>query len=207
MKRKRSSGEIKKIAGHKGEMIDLFESIKNYSPYNEQEEKDKEVILYCTEIFADVLTRNNPVAHFTSSAFVVNRAKDKVLMVHHNIYNSWSWVGGHADGEEDLLAVALQELKEETGVKNVHPVSSDIFSLDVLTVLGHTKRGNYVSPHLHLSVAYLIEADENDRLIVKADENSGVKWLPFEEINLYSSEPHMHRVYEKLIAKVNSLCR
>jgi len=187
--------------------MDLFESIKNYSPYNEQEKKDKEVILYCTEIFEDVLTRNNPVAHFTSSAFAVNKAKDKVLMIHHNIYNSWSWVGGHADGEEDLLAVALQELKEETGVKNIHPVSSAIFSLDVLTVLGHTKRGNYVSPHLHLSVAYLIEADENDRLIVKADENSGVKWLPLEEINLYSSEPHMHRVYEKLIDKVNSRCR
>ncbi|MDR3541328.1 MAG: NUDIX hydrolase [Desulfosporosinus sp.] len=184
----------------------MFKSIKSYAPYNEQEKKDQEVIVYCTEVFEDVLTRNNKVAHLTSSAFAINRAKDKVLMIHHNIYNSWSWIGGHADGNADLLAVALQELKEETGVKNIHPVSSDIFSLDVLTVLGHTKRGNYVSPHLHLSVAYLIEVDENDILRVKEDENSGVKWIPLDEIKVYSTELHMHKVYEKLKAKVNSIC-
>jgi len=182
----------------------LYDSIKNYSPCNEQEKKDKEVIIYCTEVFEDVLTRNNEVAHITSSAFAVNKAKDKLLMIYHNIYNSWSWTGGHADGNEDLLAVATKELREETGVKTIRPVSTDIFSLDVLTVLGHTKEGNYVSPHLHLSVAYLIEVDENDLLMVKEDENSGVKWIPFDEINLYSTEPHMQKVYKKLISKVNS---
>ncbi|TGE34941.1 NUDIX domain-containing protein [Desulfosporosinus fructosivorans] len=183
----------------------MFDSITSYAPYNEQEKKDKELIIYCTEIFEDILTRNNKVAHITSSAFAVNRSKEKVLMIHHNIYNSWSWIGGHADGEEDLLEVAMKELKEETGVKNFHPVSSDIFSLDVLTVLGHTKRGNYVSPHLHLSITYLIEVDENDLLIVKEDENSGVKWISIDELNIYSSEPHMHKVYEKLISKIKEM--
>jgi len=183
----------------------LLELITSYAPYNEQEKKDKEVIIYCTKVFEDVLTRKNEVAHITSSAFVVNKAKDKVLMIHHNIYNSWSWIGGHADGAEDLLAVAMKELKEETGVKNIHPVSSNIFSLDVLTVLGHTKGGNYVSPHLHLSITYLIEADENDLLLVKEDENSGVKWIPLDEINVYSTEPHMHKVYGKLISKIKKM--
>lgn len=183
----------------------MFESIRNYVPYNEQEKKDKEVILYCTEVFQDVLTRNNDVAHITSSAFAVNKAHDKVLMVYHNIYNSWSWIGGHADGEEDLLAVAMKELREETGVNNISPISSDIFSLEVLTVFGHTKRGNYVSPHLHLSVAFLIEVDDNDSLIVKKDENSGVKWIPIDEINIHSTEHHMHKVYEKLVSKIKNL--
>lgn len=179
--------------------------IKNYVPCNEQEKKDQEIILYCLNVFDDVLTRNNKVAHFTSSAFVVNKAKDKVLMIHHNIYNSWSWIGGHADGEGDLLAVALRELTEETGVRNAHPLSLDIVSLDVLTVLGHTKRGNYVSPHLHLSVAFLIEADDQDLLSVKEDENSGVQWIPLDQIIIYSTEPHMHKVYEKLTLKLQTL--
>ncbi|MDP4126468.1 MAG: NUDIX hydrolase [Bacillota bacterium] len=183
----------------------MFESIKVYLPYNEQEKEDKDVFLYCTNVFNDVLTRNNKIAHITSSAFTVNRAKDKVLMIYHNIYNSWSWIGGHADGEEDLLAVAMKELKEETGVMNVHPVSTDIFSLDILTVVGHTKRGKFVSPHLHLSVAYLIEADENDLLIVKEDENSGVRWIPIDEIITFSTEPHMQMVYKKLISKIREL--
>ncbi|MDR3599578.1 MAG: NUDIX hydrolase [Desulfosporosinus sp.] len=180
----------------------MYESIKNYVPYNEQEEKDKEVIIACHKAFSDIITRNNLIAHITSSAFAVNRARDKVLMIHHNIYNSWSWIGGHADGEKDLLAVAMKELKEETGVKNIHPVCSDIFALDVLAVLGHIKRGVYVSPHLHLSVAYLIEVDENDILVVKEDENSGVKWIPMDQICVYSTEPHMCKVYEKLRAKI-----
>lgn len=187
------------------EKMHFIELIKAYTPYNEQEEKDKAVILYCIERFEDVLTRKNEIAHITSSAFVVNRTKDKVLVVHHNIYNSWSWTGGHADGEEDLLAVAMKELNEETGVKNSHPVTLDIFSLDILPVLGHTRRGNYVSPHIHLSIAFLIEADETDVLIVKEDENSGVKWIPLDELNDYSNEPHMHKLYDKLIFKIKEL--
>ncbi|MCK4261007.1 MAG: NUDIX hydrolase [Halanaerobiales bacterium] len=183
-------------------MIDL---IKSYKPYDEQEEKDKEMILKCIDTFEDILIRDNEIAHITSSAFVVNKTKDKVLMVHHNIYNTWSWTGGHADGDGNLLAVAIKELKEETGVKNSHPVSLDIFSLDILPVLGHIKRGKYVSAHLHLSVAFLVEADENDLLIVEEDENSGVKWIPINEVNEHTNEPHMKKVYKKLISKIKDL--
>ncbi|MDW8803172.1 NUDIX hydrolase [Clostridium sp. A1-XYC3] len=179
-----------------------IQSIKEYCPYNEQEEKDKEIMLKCINIFNDILTRNNEIVHITSSAFIVNREKDKVLMVHHNIYNSWSWTGGHADGEEDLLLVAVKEAKEETGIKNVYPVTKDIFSLDILPVIGHIKKGKYVSPHLHLSIAYLIEADESELLIIKEDENSDVKWIPMNKINMYSNEPHMHKVYNKIVSKI-----
>lgn len=185
--------------------MNWIDSIKAYIPYNEQEMKDKEIILKCINDFNDILTRNNEVAHITSSGFVVNKERNKVLMVHHNIYNSWSWTGGHADGEEDLLGVAMREVMEETGVKNIYPVIPDIFSLDILTVVGHVKRGKYVSPHLHLSVAYLIEADDRECLIVKKDENSGVRWIPIDQINEYSSEPHMQKLYEKLILKVKEI--
>lgn len=185
--------------------MNWIDSIRVYIPHNEQEKKDKEVILKCIDKFDDVLTRDNEVAHITSSGFVVNKLRDRVLMVHHNIYNSWAWTGGHADGEDDLLRVAMKEVNEETGVRNITPVSSDIFSLDILTVLGHVKRGKYVSPHLHLSVAYLLEADDMEGLVIKKDENSGVKWVPIDEVNVYSNEPHMQKVYEKLICKIKEI--
>lgn len=76
-----------------------LESIKKYSVCNEQEKKDKELTIKYSKMFDDILTRDNEIIHITSSAFVVNKTKDKVLMVHHNIYNSWSWTGGHADGD------------------------------------------------------------------------------------------------------------
>lgn len=185
--------------------MNWIDSIETYIPYNEQEKKDKDIILYCIDKFDDILTRENEIAHITSSAFVVNKARNKVLMVHHNIYNSWSWTGGHADGDDDLLGVAMREVNEETGVNNIHPVSSKIFSLDILTVLGHVKREKYVSPHLHLSVAYLLEGDEKEQLVVKEDENSEVKWVPIDKVNVYSNESHMQKVYEKLIFKVKNL--
>lgn len=181
------------------------ESIKNYMPFNEQEKKDKEIIIKYLNMFDDILTRDNELIHVTSSGFVVNKARDKVLMVHHNIYNSWSWTGGHADGDKDLLSVAIKEVKEETGVKNIVPIGNNIISLDILPVLGHIKKKKYVAPHLHISIAYLIEANENETLIVKPDENSGVKWISIREIDKYSNELHMKKVYKKIVSKIETL--
>ena len=53
--------------------------------------------------FNDVLTRNNKMCHFTASSWIINKDKTKVLMVYHNIYKSWSWTGGHADGDTAKL--------------------------------------------------------------------------------------------------------
>ena len=101
----------------------------------------------------------------TASSWLLNATHDKVLMIYHNIYHSWAWTGGHADGDRDLLAVAKREAMEETGVTEIRVISEDIFSLEILTVDGHEKRGVYVPSHLHLNVTYLLEADEALSLI------------------------------------------
>ena len=178
-----------------------IQDIKNYIPVNEQESKDKEIIIDFINKNEDVLTRENEVAHLTSSGFIVNKNRDKVLMIHHNIYNSWGWTGGHADGDSDLLEVAIKEAKEETGITNVRPIIDDICCIDILTVKGHIKKGKYVAPHLHLSVAYVLEADEAEEVKVKEDENSGVKWVDIDRVLELTDEEHMKDVYSKLINK------
>lgn len=181
---------------------ELTEQIKNYISFNEQEERDKVLILQWLKENENAFSRKNTVAHMTASAWVVNKDRTKVLMVYHNIYNSWSWLGGHADGEKDLLAVALREVKEEAGISDVHPLSEDIFSLEVLTVDGHQKNGQYVSSHLHLNVTYLLEADSNEKVSIKADENSGVAWFTPEDALEKSTEPwFVQNIYTKLIKK------
>ena len=180
----------------------LISQIEKYKPYNEQEEKDKILILDWIRNNANAFSRENTVAHMTASAWVVNKDRSKVLMVYHNIYNSWSWLGGHADGETDLLSVAIREVKEEAGISDVHPVSEEIFSLESLTVDGHMKKGNYVSSHLHFNITYLLEADSEEAVSVKADENSGVAWFTPEEALKKSTEPwFVERVYTKLLEK------
>ena len=181
----------------------LIEQLEKYQPVNEQEEKDKLFIISCLKQFDNIFSRENNLAHMTASAWVVNKNHDKVLMAYHNIYDSWSWLGGHADGETDLLRTAMREVSEESGIHNIHPVSDDIYSLEVLTVDGHIKRGEYVSSHLHLNVTYLIEADEDEILSIKPDENSGVKWFGLDESIKASSEKWFRdNIYNKLNEKL-----
>ena len=190
---------------HRMNRKELTEQIANYIPYNEQEERDQNLILNWIEEQENAFSRENKVAHMTASAWVVNPERDKVLMVYHNIYDSWSWLGGHADGETDLLSVALREVKEEAGITKVHPVSEKIFSLESLTVDGHVKKGAYVSSHLHLNATYLLEADSEEAVSIKADENSGVAWFSPEEALERSTEPwFVKRVYTKLIEKMKA---
>ena len=161
-------------------------------------------MLHLLKTCPDIFTRENRTAHFTASSWLLNKKHDKVLLIYHNIYRSWAWTGGHADGEEDLLSVAKREAMEETGVQSIREISEGIYSLEVLTVDGHEKRGAYVSSHLHLNVTYLLEADEEEVLKVKPDENSGVKWFSLEEVIKASSEPWMReRIYRKLNAKLS----
>lgn len=182
----------------------LREQMELYTPWNEQEERDKQIMLSCLQTQPDIFTRQNKLSHFTASAWVVNKSRTKVLMAYHNIYDSWAWLGGHADGETDLLKVAIKEVTEESGVTNVRPITENIYSLEILTVDGHIKRGEYVSSHLHLNITYLLEADEMEVVRIKEDENSGVAWFPLEQAIKESREPWFcENVYNKLNAKLN----
>ncbi|MDO4396156.1 MAG: NUDIX hydrolase [Clostridia bacterium] len=181
---------------------DVIRKIGEYEPANEQETEDKALMLSWLEHNDDAFSRENAIAHVTVSGWVVNKDRSKVLMVYHNIYDSWSWLGGHADGETDLLSVAVKEVKEESGLAEVHPVSEDIMSLEVLTVDGHEKKGRYVSSHLHMNVTFLLEADSESALSIKADENSNVAWFTPEEALGKSTEPwFVEQIYKKLLAK------
>jgi len=176
-----------------------------FKPLTEQEEVDQKLIVDFIKKNDNSLTRDNKVAHVSSSGFILNKRMDKALMVYHKIYRSWSWTGGHADGESDLLKVALEEAREETGIENVKPLTEKIVTLDVLPVPSHFKHGKFVSAHLHLSIAYVLIADDTDRLVVKVDENSGVKWMKIKDIEKEVNELDMKLVYNKLINRAKKI--
>ena len=180
----------------------LQKLVEGYLPCNEQEREDRRMMLRYISENPDILLRTNETAHFTASAWVTNPARDKILMLYHNIYNSWSWPGGHADGEEDLLSVALREVCEETGLGSVRAVSADPISLEILTVNAHFKKGKYVVPHLHLNLTYLIEANDAQSLHIKPDENSALRWFTPEGAVDASCEPDMQVIYRKLNQKL-----
>lgn len=188
-------------------LAQLIEDIRVYQPFNEQEAADKHVILAQLAAGPQALQRQSP-AHLACSVWTVDPHRTQTLAVYHNIYRSWSWIGGHADGEPRLAQVALRELQEETGVQGrlLDCGSGGILSLEVLTVDGHVKRGAYVGSHLHLNVTYLAQAQPSQPLRVKEDENSAVAWLTPAELLERSTEPWIRdRIYRKLIDKVATL--
>lgn len=184
----------------------LQHQLEQYQPFNEQEAKDLELIQILLLQEKDIFERSCRFAHITASAWVVNPNRDKVLMAYHKIYDSWAWLGGHADGERNLLETALREVREESGVTHVKPLSEDIFSVEVLTVDGHEKNGSYVSSHLHLNITYLLEADESDALHKKEDENCAVAWFGLEEaVEASTEEWFKKRIYRKLNEKLKQI--
>ena len=187
----------------------LAAALRAYRPRNEQEARDAAEIIRRLESGEDLWTRKNTAAHLTASAWVVSPDRTRVLMCFHKLYGSWSWLGGHVEeGEYDLSAAALREVREESGLTRLRLASRDVYSVEILAVAGHEKRGQYVSSHLHLNLTYLVEADPDEPLTVKADENSGLRWFTPEEAVERSSEPWLRRrVYAKLNAGLRAEAR
>lgn len=182
----------------------LEKALIRYQPWNEQEETDRAVMLRLLLEQPDIFLRQNQAAHFSASSWIVDAKREQTLMAYHKLYDAWAWTGGHADGETDLLAVALREALEETGI-HARPISPEIFSLEIITVNGHEKRGQYVGSHVHLNVTYLLEADPLAPIHAKEDENTGVRWFSLKEALENSTEPWMvSRIYSKLNAKLRN---
>lgn len=186
-------------------MSKTIEMLKQYVPYNEQEKEDIELIIKAEQILGDILTRDNKYCHLTSSAFVINKQHTKVLSAYHNLYNSWSWLGGHADGDDDMLYVAQKEVREESSLQSFTEIGDGPISVEILPVSSHIKRGKYVASHTHLNITYLFEADENQLIHIKEDENSNIGWITFDELISKSTEPYMIPAYKKIIERIKQL--
>lgn len=185
-----------------------LDDIRAYVPQTPAEAADKEQILSYVNQWPDtILTRENTIAHITASGFVLSRDGEWVLMAHHNIFKVWAWTGGHADGEPDLLSVALREAREETGAGHIVPLSPAIASVEILPVWGHVKRGKYVCAHQHLNVSYLLTADREGPLTIREGENTGVAWLPAGRLLELTNEWQMDEVYMKLLERGRALLR
>ncbi|MBM7710883.1 NUDIX hydrolase [Enterococcus xiangfangensis] len=186
-------------------MNEIIEEIKAYEPFTQQEAKDQKLFLENVQFQKNLLTRENPDYHFSSSAWVVNPVYDKVLMVYHNIYQSYSWTGGHADGCDDLLFVAKKELEEETGIKEYQLIHEGLFAFDILPVPAHVKNGQPIKEHYHINTTYLFMAAEDQPFKIKEDENSDVKWIDIAAIDTAVTEEAMKVYYHKMVEKARLL--
>lgn len=138
--------------------------------------------------------RNLWPGHITGSAWVVNPNRDKILLLHHRKHDQWFQPGGHADGDADILRVALRETEEETGLsaEAIRLVDSGIFDVDIHTIPA-SERG---PEHMHFDIRFLVEID--DSLAVPGNrESHQVLWVPLEEVTKYNNNLSTCRMVEK----------
>ncbi|SVB71799.1 uncharacterized protein METZ01_LOCUS224653, partial [marine metagenome] len=143
-----------------------------------------------------VFSKKNKKGHFTGSGWVVSPDKRKILMTHHKTINKWLQLGGHADGETDLLKVALREATEESGLHRFEILNKTVFDLDVHKI---PKICSDLS-HFHYDVRFLLEADPEKEPIIVSKESYDVAWVPIENVLKLNSEKSIHRMVDKTMA-------
>ncbi len=114
-------------------------------------------------------------------------------MTHHKKIGKWLQLGGHSDGEEDLLKVSQREAKEESGINNFIILSKEIFDMDIHEIpsIGSEPK------HLHYDIRFLLEADPNIEPIVVSDESYDVAWIKLDDIHQLNSEDSIKRMVNK----------
>ncbi|MBQ9942574.1 MAG: hypothetical protein IJP03_06170 [Christensenellaceae bacterium] len=171
------------------------------------------------------LQRHCPTGHFTVSAMVFSADLTHVLFAFHNIYRSWAWLGGHADGQTDLFAVAAKELFEESGLLGVSALSALPISAEILPVAAHRRKGQPVDAHLHFNLTYAFicpgvtfaprrttakkpcrrrfaPAKVRLALCCRPGENCAAGWIPISRLGRLVTEKHMLPIYNKIIRRV-----
>jgi 8-oxo-dGTP pyrophosphatase MutT (NUDIX family) len=180
-----------------------FEDIvKHYIPLDALEVSDQKLMLQLLETNLNLYDRQTLSAHVTSSVFILNPSKTKVLLGFHHIYQSWGWFGGHNDLETNCLTVALKEAYEETGLKGLKLYSEDVLSLDCVHVSSHFKKGIYVSDHLHLNVTYGLIADDNEPLLHNEEEHQDIAWFDINTFLDHVKEERMKPIYQKILSRM-----
>lgn len=192
----------------KGDAVNYIELITTYKAKTQKDKAIlKAMLKFITQNKDDVLTRENTMAHFTASSVILNEDYTKMLMIHHKIYDTWTWQGGHADGESDLLQVALKEATEETGLHHMKIVKVDeepVVRLDILPVKEHMKNGEFISNHLHLNAAFVFMASEEELLALNMQETNDIEWVSRQDIDDYANEPEITPIYHELIMRAES---
>ncbi|MFC1749111.1 NUDIX hydrolase [Pseudomonadota bacterium] len=173
----------------------LTQKLAQYSPHTANEKKMQDDIIHFVNEHTDCFERSLKVGHITGSAWIVDKDRTHALMTHHRKLNRWLQLGGHSDGDSNTLNVALREGLEESGLTDLHPVSEDIFDVDVHLIPTRKEEPD----HYHYDVRFLLEADRNAQLVI-SNESHDLAWLSLDAITQTAPDESIQRMVDKTIA-------
>lgn len=169
-------------------------ALEKYHPNNEAEKQFLEKMKNFLENNDNFAYRTNHIGHFTGSAWIVNSDFTKTLLIHHAKLNKWLQPGGHLEKEDtSFLDGAMREAREEIGIDEFKPVSTEIFDIDIHTI----PEKNEEPAHEHLDVRYLLTLDNTDVSKIDTIEVHGAQWVYIDDLLWLDTESSIRRMAEK----------
>ena len=179
---------------HRTLILDL---LKEYSPMAKDEKNYKDEIILFIQENQDCFERTNIAGHITSSAWILNKTGNKALLTHHAKLNDWFQLGGHCDGNIDVLEVALNEAREESGIKEIKPLINEIFDIDIHLIPTNGKE----TSHYHYDIRFLLQV-KSDEVIKKNNESKELLWIDKYHKNLPTNKKSIIRMFNKWLSYI-----
>jgi 8-oxo-dGTP pyrophosphatase MutT (NUDIX family) len=170
--------------------------LQNYHPSDPQEKIFKQRMLDFLDQYPNCFERSLEIGHFTASCWLLNDAQTHALLMHHAKLNRWFQLGGHADGQTDLLAVAIKEAQEESGILNIVPVSVEIFDIDIHQIPANSRE----KEHEHFDVRFLLKV-LGDEEVIQNRESKELRWIGKNRSELPTDSRSVVRMFDKWVAK------
>ncbi len=170
----------------------LLSKLHHYFPTSELEQSFKWRIISFVESHKNCFERTLEIGHVTASAWIINKNNSKALLMHHAKLDKWFQLGGHCDGNPDVLAVAIKEAQEESGIENIYAVDENIFDIDVHLIPANHKE----KAHYHYDIRFLLQVDD-DATCVQNSESKELRWVSKNIDELPTESLSVGRMFEK----------
>jgi 8-oxo-dGTP pyrophosphatase MutT (NUDIX family) len=170
----------------------LLDQLAAYQAAHPAEAETVEQFIGFVRSQPECFERTLAIGHITGSAWIVTPDGSEVLLTHHRKLDRWLQLGGHADGDPDVIAVALKEAQEESGLEEFELLGSGIFDLDIHPIPARKNEPE----HLHYDVRYIFRATGHTDFTV-SEESHDLRWVPIDEVQTLTTEESMLRMVRK----------
>lgn len=171
---------------------DIIKELQQYTPFDEHEKNMVAQTIRFTSTQPECLERSLATGHITASAWIIDKSRQYVLLIHHQKLDKWFQLGGHADGLADLRKVALTEATEESGLQYFTFINNQIFDVDIHLIPARL----HEPAHYHYDIRFLLEADRTEPL-VRNHESKGLEWVKIEDVQKLNNSESILRMVRK----------